>query len=263
MQTILSGGLVGYSEAGRGRTLALIHGYPLNRTMWEPQLTGLAEAAHLIAPDLWGFGESAPPGETTMGMYADQVRELLDQRGLAEPAVVCGLSMGGYVVFEFFRRYPERVAGVILANTKAGPDSAEGKAGRDKNVELAREKGPGAIAAAMLPKLLSPKTYQSKPHVAEQAAGLMTTATVGGITAALIAMRDRPDSTATLATISAPGLVIGGADDQLFPQSEFESMARGLPNGRLEILPEAGHLSNLEQPALFNDAVKRYMREMF
>ncbi len=263
MQTMLSSRLVGYVEAGSGRPLVLIHGYPLNRTMWDPQLNELAEVAHVIAPDLWGFGESAPVADTTMGTYADEVRELLTQRGVTEPAIICGLSMGGYIAFEYFRRYPGLVAGVILANTKSGPDSADGKAGRDKNAALARDKGAGAIAAAMTPKLLSPRTYQTKPQLAEQVTQLITTATGEGIVAALMAMRDRPDSTLTLAEITVPALVIGGADDQLFPQAEFENMARGLRNGRLEILPEAGHLSNLEQPALFNRAVKEYLRTMF
>ncbi len=262
MQTTVRGGIVGYAEAGQGRPLVLIHGYPLNRTMWEPQLSGLAGIARMIAPDLWGFGESVPRADTTIGTYADQVCDLLDARGLTDPVVLCGLSMGGYIVFEFFRRYPKRVAGVILANTKATPDSAEGKAGRDQSAALATEKGAGAIAAQMLPKLLSPKTYQAKPKVVEQAAHIMSTATVEGIVAALRAMRDRPDSTPTLAKIQTPALVIAGADDQFFPKSEFENMARALPHGKLELLPDAGHLSNLEQPELFNRAVQEFLQTL-
>ncbi len=260
MKTMVKGGLVGYTESGSGRPLVLVHGYPLGRTMWEPQLNGLADVAHVIAPDLWGFGESAPRAETTMETYADEVRDLLDAQGITEPAVLCGLSMGGYITFEFFRRYPERVAGLILANTKATPDSTEGKAGRDQSAALAQEKGAGAITAQMLPKLLSPKTYQAKPQVAEQAARIMTTTTVEGSVAALQAMRDRPDSTPTLAKIQTPALVIAGADDQFFPKSEFENMARALPHSQLELLPDAGHLSNLEQPGLFNRAVREFLR---
>jgi pimeloyl-ACP methyl ester carboxylesterase len=260
MQTMLHGRRVGYAEAGRGRPLVLVHGYPLNRTMWEPQLNGLVEVAHMIAPDLWGLGESAPVSDTNMGTYADEVRELLDEQGVTEPAILCGLSMGGYIVFEYFRRYPDRVAGVILANTKASPDSAEGKAGRDQSAATAQEQGAGAIAAAMLPKLLSPKAYQTRPQLVERVAHIMTSATVEGLVAALRAMRDRPDSTLTLAEITQPALVIGGADDQLFPQSEFENMARALRNGRLVILPGAGHLSNLEQPDLFNRALREFIR---
>ncbi len=262
MQTMVKGGLVGFTETGSGRPLVLFHGYPLNRTIWEQQVTELAGRAHVIAPDLWGFGESAPREGTTMGTYADEVRDLLDARGIQEPAILGGLSMGGYIVFEFFRRYPERVAGVILANTKATPDSVEAKAGRDQSATLAQEKGAGAIAAQMVPKLLSPKTYSSNPQVAEQVAHIITTATVEGIVAALRAMRDRPDSTPTLAAIKVPALVLAGVDDQIFPRSEFEKMARALPRGKLELLPDAGHVSSLEQPDLFNRAVRQFLESL-
>jgi 3-oxoadipate enol-lactonase len=262
VRTTLRGVQVAYEERGTGRPLLLIHGYPLNRTMWEPQLHDLADLAHVIALDLWGFGESEPVGSASMATYAEQLHKLAEALGAAEPAVVCGLSMGGYVAFEYFRRYQDRVAGLILANTKAGPDSEEGKAGRDKNAALAKEKGAAAIAEAMLPKMLSPKTYASNSELVQQVKRMMESASVPGITAALLAMRDRPDSTPTLAEIKRPTLVVGGADDQLFPQSEFQNMANALADGRLEILPDAGHMSNVEQPALFNRVVRQFMRRI-
>jgi 3-oxoadipate enol-lactonase len=262
MRTTLYGRQVSYEEMGSGRPLLLIHGYPLNRTMWEPQLHGLADVAHVIAPDLWGFGESEPVGEATVATYADEVRRLAEALGATEPAVVCGLSMGGYIAFEYLRRYPQHVAGLILANTKAGPDSAEGKAGRDTSAALAKEKGATAIAEAMLPKMLSPKTYAGNSEMVQQVKRMMESASVPGIVAALMAMKDRPDSTPMLAEIKYLALVVGGADDQLFPQSEFQKMAEALPNGRLEILPDAGHISNLEQPNAFNRAARLFLRKV-
>ncbi len=262
MQTTLNSRQVAYEDTGNGRPLLLIHGYPLNRMMWESQLHGLADVARVIAPDLWGFGESEPAGDTAIGAYADEVHALAEALGATGPAVVCGLSMGGYVAFEYFRRYKDQVAGLILANTKAGPDSEEGKAGRDKSAALARDKGAAAIADAMLPKMLSPKTYTSRPELVEQVKRMMESASVEGIVAALTAMRDRPDSTPTLAQIKQPALVIGGADDQLFPQSEFQNIAKGLTRGRLEILPDAGHMSNFEQPELFNRAVREFLQSI-
>ncbi len=259
MHTMVEGQQVSFSEAGTGTPLVLIHGYPLSQALWGPQLSGLADAAHMLALDLWGFGDSAPAADATMGSYADEVRGLMDEREINR-AVICGLSMGGYIVFEFCRRYADRVAGVILANTKAGPDSPEGKAGRDQSVELARQKGVEAIIAAMLPKLLAPQTYQNNSVVVEQARAVMQRSTVEGIIAALRAMRDRPDSTPTLQWIDRPALVIGGTDDQLFPKSEFEKMAQGLPKGKLVMIPGAGHLSNLEQPDLFNGAVRDFLK---
>lgn len=262
MRTTLYGRQVTYEETGSGRPLLLIHGYPLNRTMWEQQLHGLEDVAHVIALDLWGFGESEPVSEASMGTYAEELHKLTEALGASEPAVVCGLSMGGYVAFEYFRRYGNHVAGLILANTKAGPDSAEGKAGRDKNVAVAKEKGAAAIAEAMLPKMLSPKTYTNNSELVQQVKRMMESASVPGVIAALVAMRDRPDSVPTLAQIKLPALVVGGADDQLFPQAEFQNMATGLANGKLEILPDAGHMSNIEQPESFNRAVRQFLRKL-
>lgn len=260
MRTTLHSRQVAYEETGNGRPLLLIHGYPLNRMMWESQLHDLADVAHVIAPDLWGFGESESVADTTIGTYAEELHDLADALAATEPAVVCGLSMGGYVAFEYFRRYKNRVAALILANTKAGPDSAEGKAGRDKSAAVAREQGAAAIAESMLPKMLSPKTYASNPELVQQVRRMMESASVPGIVAALMAMKGRPDSTATLAEIKLPTLVLGGADDQLFPQSEFEGIAKGLPNSKLEILQDAGHVSNIEQPEAFNRSAREFLR---
>ncbi len=248
-----------FAEVGSGRPVVLVHGYPLNHTLWDPQMLGLASAAQVLAPDLWGFGESQPVAQADVGTYADLVRALLDERGINEPVVIGGLSMGGYVVFEFFRRYANRVAGIILANTKAGPDSAEGKAGRDQSAALAREKGVAAITAAMLPKLLAPVTYGTSPELVARVEHMLNRSTEEGIVAALGAMRDRPDSTPTLQWIDRPTLVIAGDDDQLFPQTEPRKMAGEIRGARLEMLPAAGHLSNLEQPELFNRAVREFL----
>lgn len=262
MLTTLNGRRVAYEDAGEGLPLVLIHGYPLNRMMWEPQLEGLADAARVIAPDLRGFGESeAIAGTTTIGAFADDVRELLEALGVTEPAVICGLSMGGYIAFEFFRRYPGHTAALILANTKAGPDSVEGKAGRDQSAALAQAQGAGAIAEALLPKMLAPQSY-ANAELVERVKRIMSSASVTGIVGALRAMKERPDSTSTLAEFRQPALVLAGADDALIPPSEAEALAKALPNARLVTLHAAGHLSNLEQPASFNRAVAEFLAAM-
>ncbi len=262
MQTTIFEKSVEYEESGQGLPLVLIHGYPLNLTMWEPQLRGLAEVAHVIAPNLSGFGKSDPVADVNMGSYADQIRELLDSLGVTEPAVLCGLSMGGYVVFEYLRRYPNHVRGLIFANTKAGADSPEARVGRDNSAATARAKGAEAIAEAMLPKMLSPKTTQNNPQLVQRAREMMSSASKDGIVAALMAMKDRPNSTDTMVDLHKPTLIITGADDQLIPPSESENLARGITDSRLEILPDAGHLSNLEQPELFNHAVREFLRSL-
>jgi pimeloyl-ACP methyl ester carboxylesterase len=267
MQTTVMGRKVGYSERGAGKPLVLIHGYPLNRMIWQAQWDGLADRARVIAPDLRGFGESEAvasateiSGTTEISTYADDVRELLDALGINEPAVIAGLSMGGYVALAYLNRYPLHVAGLILSNTKATPDSIEGKAGRDKNIALARDQGADAIAEAMLPKMLSPKTLSSNAELVAQAKRIMTSSTVPGIIGALEAMRDRPDSVATLLESSVPTLIIAGADDALMPMAEQQTMKQAARNSTLVVIADAGHLSPMEQPAAFNHAVAEFLR---
>jgi len=261
MQTTVMGRVVGYDERGQGLPLVFIHGYPLNRMIWEAQWENLSDIAHIIAPDLRGFGQSEMvDGTTEISTYADDVREFLRAMGIDGRAVIAGLSMGGYVALSYLRRYPENVAGLILSNSKATPDSIEGKAGRDKNIALAKEKGVAAIVDAMLPKMLSPKTFASKDELVQQVKEIMMSSTVPGIIGALEAMRDRPDSTGTLLEFSAPTLIIAGADDQLMPMAEQDIMKQAARNSTLVVVPEAGHLTPLEQPEEFNHAVREFFQ---
>ncbi len=243
--------------------LLLIHGFPFNSSMWELQVEDLGELARVIAPDLRGFGRTdATPAPYSVGLFAEDCANLLAYLGIDGPIVVGGLSMGGYIALEFYRRYPKRVAGLILAATRAGADSAEGKAGRDKAAETARSQGAAATASGMLPKLLAPQNYDDQPDVVEFVQEMMESASVEGIVGALMAMKERPDSTPTLPEIEVPTLIIHGAKDQLIPLSEAEAMHQAISGAELVIVPDAGHLPNLEQPELFNDAVMDFL-EMF
>lgn len=249
-----------YSDNGSGIPLLLIHGYPLSRVLWEPQITGLADVARVLAPDLRGHGGSDPgPGPYSMSALADDCRGFLDTLGITRPVVLGGLSMGGYVVFEFYRKYPQRIAGLIFAATRAGADSPEAKANRDQAAITARQKGVGAIVETMLPKMLSPKSSQTRPELVARVRKIMASTSLDGVVGDLAAMRDRTDSTAMLAQIDKPTLILHGADDQLIPPSEAQAMGATIPNARLHLLPEAGHLLNLEQPEAFNEAVRRFL----
>jgi len=260
MRAQLTDIVMAYDEAGSGPPLLLIHGYPLSRKLWAPQLAALGDAARVIAPDLRGFGESdAPKAPYTMDQLADDCVALLDSLEVTEPVVVGGLSMGGYIALAFWRRHAARVAGLILAATRAGADSEAGKAGRDAAAATAREKGSEAIIDGMLPKMLAPSAYADRPEVVAEARQVMAGAPVPGIVGALMAMRDRPDSTVLLAEIDRPVLVIHGADDVLIPPSEAEAMHRALSHGRLVLMPNAGHLLNLEQPARFNAEARTFL----
>ncbi len=263
MKARVHGFEMAYDDTGSNKILLLlIHGFPLDRTLWAAQTHGLSDVARIIAPDLRGFGESGMPnGAVTMDTYADDLCGLLDALNFKN-AVVGGLSMGGYISFAFYRKYPDRVRALILANTKAGADSLEGKKGRDDNAALARDKGAGAIAERMLPKMLTPKTVAERAQVAQSANAMMARQSVAGVVGALMAMRDRPDSTPMLATISAPTLIITGAEDTLIPPKESELMRDAIRGARLVTIPNAAHLSNYEQPEAFNLAVREFLNKL-
>jgi len=250
-------------EHGAGRPVLFIHGYPLNSRIWEPQLEGLADYARLIAPDLRGHGESdAPSGPYTMDLLAEDCRDVLDALDVLEPVVLCGLSMGGYVSFAFFRNYPERVAGLILAATRAGEDTPEGKVNRDKAADLARQGGPGAVAESMLPKMLSPTTYNRNPELVRHVWEIMESTSLEGILGDLMGMKSRPDSTPTLAKIDKPTLILQGSDDQLIPLNDAVEMRTTILKAHLRLLPDAGHLLNMEQPDLTNQAIRSFLQEI-
>lgn len=263
MRALLPDLTLAYEATGSGRPLLLLHGYPLSRRIWQPQFDGLLDAAWMVAPDLRGHGETeASQGASTMDLLAGDAAALLDELGITQPVVVGGLSMGGYVALAFWRQFPERVAGLILAATRAGADGAEARANRDKAIATAREQGAEAIADLMLPKMLAPGTYAANPGLVSHVREIMLGTSVTGITSALQGLRDRPDSTPLLAEIDRPVLVIHGQDDQLIPPSEAEAMHSRLQNSRLELVPGAGHLVNMEQSASFNAAVRIFLQSL-
>lgn len=259
MRIEINGLTFAYTDQGQGMPVVLIHGFPLNRGMWQPQIDGLAGKLRVIAPDLRGYGGTPPtPAPYSMELFADDIIGLLDGLGITQPVVAAGLSMGGYIVMALARKYPQRLAGIVLAATRAGADSAEAQANRLKMADLARSQGAAAIAEAMLPKLLAPSTYSQRPALVEQVKAILMSASVEGIAGALHAMKDRPDSTALLPEIAAPALVIHGAEDQLMPPAEAEKSASGLANAQLELIRGAGHLPNLEQAEQFNQRLAAF-----
>lgn len=241
---------------GDGPALLLVHGFPLDRTLWAHQVATLA-GWRRIAPDLRGMGASdAPSDGYTIAAYADDLVQLLDRMGIAR-AVVAGLSMGGYVVFDLLRRHRDRLAGVILLDTRADADSAEGRAGRDAMIELARAEGSRAVAERMLPRVLGRTTQQTQPTLVDQVRGMMARAPVAGVIGALGAMKERADASALLSTIDVPTLVVVGQEDEITPPSAARVLADAIPSAVLTVIPSAGHLSPLEAPT----AVSRVLAE--
>jgi 3-oxoadipate enol-lactonase len=247
-------------ESGQGNPLLLIHGYPFNHEMWHPQIEAFSTSARIIAPDLRGHGGSPPSnGPSTMDLLADDCAKVLETLGVDEPVTVCGLSMGGYVAFALYRRYPSLVAGLILAATRAKADSPEIKVKRDESAALAEENGVQAVTANMLPIIMSPKTYSTNPELVDRVEQIMVQTSLQGMVSALMGMKVRPDSTPMLDAISVPTLIIHGSDDQIIPLSEAEAMHASIKDSQFEIIADAGHLPNLEQAELFNQSVKRFL----
>jgi 3-oxoadipate enol-lactonase len=251
-----------YFEAGRGIPLVLIHGFPLNHRLWEQQFAALTETARLIAPDLPGHGESdSRSGPYWMEQVAQDVNDLLDVLEIKVPVVLCGLSLGGYMLGQFYERYGNQLAGLIFTATRASGDSPEAKLNRDRLVSIAREAGVNALVEAVLPKFLAPKTYQTRPELVEQVRGIMQAASLDGVVGDLLGMRARPDTFDMIRKIRLPTLVIHGTEDQLIPVSEGELIRDTIPGARMVTIPEAGHLPNLEQPELFNLAVREFISQ--
>ena len=247
-------------DLGSGVPLLLIHGFPLNREMWRPQIETLSTTARVIAVDLRGHGQSPPTeGPYSMDLLADDCAGVLEALKVDQPVVVCGLSMGGYVSFAFYRRHSEKVAGLILTATRAGADSEEAKINRDKAALLTEKNGTQSVIDSMLPIILAPQTYREKPELVSQVARIMEKTSTSGMVSALKGMKSRPDSTPTLGQIKVPTLIIHGADDRIIPLSDSEAMHTAIPDSQLEVIPDAGHLPNLEQAQLFNQAVESFL----
>ena len=249
-----------YGDRGREheRVLLLVHGFPLDRRLWAAQAGALATMTRVIMPDLRGHGKSEiVPGPFTMDQHADDLAALLDHLKIRR-AVVAGLSMGGYVAFAFWRRYPERVRGLILADTRAEPDSAATKIGRDAASARVQQTGVAAYADEMLPRLLAPASLANK-KIVEAVRKMMAEQPVEGIVGALGGLRDRVDSLATLPTITVPTLVIAGDADVITPPADARALAAAIPGARLAVILRAGHLSPLENPRAFNAAVRSFL----
>jgi len=242
---------VRYLEAGSGRPLVLLHAFPLSADQWLPQLARVPPGLRVIAPDLRGFRGAGPAFEqlgladVSMDGYAADVLALMTHLEIAR-AVIGGLSMGGYVALALFNRAPARVAGLVLANTRATLDTPDGRAGRDRTIALVEREGPAALAREMVPKLLGATTRREQPDLAETLAHLVQMNSADAIVAALRAMRDRPDRTPLLASIACPTIVIAGEEDAIIPVAEAQALQRAIPGSRLVVLPRVGHVSNLE-----------------
>jgi 3-oxoadipate enol-lactonase len=260
---VTADGTITYDDVGSGPVVVLLHAYPLSRLMWKPQLDALQDSFRILAPDLRGFGGSSGfTGTPSLDQVADDVARLLDELKIGGPVVLGGLSMGGYAAFAFVRRHEARLRGLILADTKAEADDAEGKANRQRVIAFAGQNTARAVLDQMLAKLVGAETLARRSLVVEDVRQIAAQQTSAGIIGAQQAMRDRPDSGPTLDGINVPTLILVGEQDTLTPPAQAEKMAARIRGARLVKIEGAGHLSNLERPDRFNAAVRSFLQEL-
>jgi len=260
MQTAHTNGIeTAFTDEGSGPAVLLLHGYPFNRTMWREQIEALQSRYRVVAPDLRGLGESKAAGVIApMEQMAADVAVLLDQLRL-ERVVVCGLSMGGYVAFDFFHSFPDRVSGLVLAGTRAPADNDHERQARERQAARILGQGMRGIADETLPKLLARETLERRPEVADRVREMIEGTSPHAAAAAQLGMAARRDYSQDLPSINVPVLIVVGREDTIRPVSDAEFMHQHLRDSRLEIIENASHISNLDQPEKFNRILREFL----
>lgn len=247
-------------ERGTGKPLLMVHGFPLDHSMWKFQIDGLSSQFRVIAPDLRGFGKSdVTPGTVLMEQLADDLAKLLDALQVSEPIAFCGLSMGGYVAWQFVQRHRRRLDRLIVCDSRAVADSKEVAEGREKSAERVLAEGAKIVADTMMPKLFYRDAEGEKDFV-RQTEQVMLATNVEGMAAALRGMAKRPDVTGLLGGFDVPTLVICGEHDVISPAKEMRAIAEGIPGAQYVEIAGAGHMAPLEKPAEVNAAIERFLK---
>lgn len=261
MRATLGGTEIEYDVRGAGPAVLLLHAFPFGLFMWDAAVEALAGSHRVVCFDARGFGGTPPDPDDeplTMERIADDGAALLGLLGI-EKAIVAGCSMGGYAAFAFVRRHPERLAGLVLQDTRAGADTDEARANRTSLAARVREEGAGVVAEAFLPKLVGETTKRENPDLVERLRERILATSPKGIARALHGLGARPDSRPTLGQVSVPTLVVVGEEDVLTPPEEAEAMGGAIPGSRVVVIPRVGHLSNLENPAAYNDVLTSFL----
>ena len=257
----IKGVKIAYEESGEGLPVVFIHGFPLSRRMWTPQISALSGKYRVIALDLRGFGESdKPSGPYSIKDFADDVSSLMLELNAA-PSVVVGHSMGGYIAFQLIRRYSKQVQSLILTNTRAEADTEEKRRNRLALMERIRKEGKDRFLEESAARLLSPQNAE-KADLVRQVRSFMEGCNEETLIATLKALAERPDNTDLLKKIRVPTLIIAGDQDQIVPVESALFMARTIPQAAISLIKGTGHLSNFENPKEFNNAVDKFLSSL-
>lgn len=248
-----------YKVMGEGFPVVLLHPFPVHSEFWTPVAQKLATRYQLVLPDLRAHGLSeVGAGPATMDKHAADLLRLLDAQQITR-AVFVGVSIGGYILFEFWRRHRERVAALVLSNTRAEPDTEQGRANRLKSIEHARLRGTGPFLDEQIPNLIGESTRRNRPDIVVTARGMMERLTVEGLAVLQQGMAERPDSVPTLREIKVETLIIAGEEDTLTPLANAQLMQQNIPGSKLDVIPRAGHYAALESQEAFARVLRQFL----
>lgn len=258
----VNGARLNVVDVGEGQPLLFVHGFPLDHQMWRHQIEEYSKSHRVIAPDLRGFGISEGDiDQLSMELMADDLAALLDALDVTQPVVFCGLSMGGYVAWQFAKKYRQRLKALILCDTKSEADTTEAADNRKKMAELIRTKGVEYAALAMMPKLCSPTTVEEQPELVAELKQVILQTDPEVVIAALEALANRPDATAWLAGFDFPCLVVVGEDDAITPPDGMKELAGRLSQATYALVEQAGHMAPLENPTETNSAITQFLTQ--
>jgi pimeloyl-ACP methyl ester carboxylesterase len=237
-----------YDVTGSGPPVVLLHPFPANHELWQPIARMLSSRYRLIMPDLRGHGESSlGTGPATMQQHAADIARIVDAAG-ADRVALIGISVGGYAIFEFWRRFRDRATALVLCNTKAEPDTPEARANRLQTADDVLQRGTGPFFESMIPKLLGEATRRSRPDLVEGALHMMRKMSAEGVAGVQRGMAERPDSVPTLKTITVPTLILTGDEDIMTGLPDAELMKQNISGSQMKVVAKAGHYSPWEQP---------------
>lgn len=247
-------------DVGEGPVLLLVHGFPLDHTMWRHQIAQLQKSHRVLAPDLRGFGGSVvTSGTVTMETFADDLAKILDQLGVNESVTLCGLSMGGYVAWQFWKRHRDKLSRLILCDTRAAADTPDGRKTRHDTADKVLREGPEFLAQSMIPKLFAETSLTRWPDAVEDVRNVIRKTSPEGIAAASRGMAQRPAVTGWLSAIDVPTLLLAGTHDGISPPEEMREFGKLMPRAKFVEIAGAGHMSPLEQPDTSNAAIREFL----